>query len=142
MDEVRACTSLVADGGPARRCAAPLRPSAHIFQAPTDRTRTGPARTEARGEYELLRLLDFILEGSTTPTVLGPRVLWCAQHKARTLHRRIHHGGGTDSGAAALMARALENTTRRTGDAMWAILGSIPRKFGYTRHGYSAGLFL
>jgi len=87
--------------------------------------------TDARGEYELRRVLDFILNGGYT---LASRALSCSQRKASAMYLRIRHHDVLKPDAA--LAHAFENTTQATGDAVWEIVKGIAPKFGYTRREY------
>jgi hypothetical protein len=112
-----------------------------------------------RAEYELRRVLDFVLDGQYH---LGSHVVQCALLEATATLRAANrakeeecvvvHGGAPNCCAQCAMRRAFEHTfnhgqgesargrrrNRSVGDAVWEAAAGIAPKFGYTRQGYTA----
>lgn len=121
-----------------------------------------------RAEYELRRVLDFVLDGQYH---LGSHIVRCALSKATALLRAANsakqedkeecllaHGSAPHCCAQCAMRRAFEhtferghddhgrgqspmpsrNTNRSVGNAVWKVAAGIAPKFGYTRRGYTA----
>ena len=118
-----------------------------------------------RAEFELRRVLDFVLNGQYH---LGSHVVRCALAEATATLRAtsrakeeecvVVHGGAPNCCAQCAMRRAFEHTfnhgrgpsapknARRTGrrinmsvgDAVWDLAAGTAPKFGYTRHSYTA----
>ena len=112
-----------------------------------------------RAEYELRRVLDFVLDGQHH---LGSDGVRCALREATATLRAANrakeeecvvvHGGAPNCCAQCAMRRAFEHTfnhgrgasargrrtNRSVGDAVWEVAAGIAPKFGYTRQGYTA----
>ena len=116
-----------------------------------------------RAEYELRRVLDFVLDGQYR---VGGRVVRCALQKATATLRAANraekedcvvvHGGAPNCCAQCAMRRAFEHTfergnhgrgqsalpstttNRSVGDAVWKVAEGVAPNFGYTRQGYTA----
>ena len=81
-------------------------------------------------------MLDFILHDYQ----VASGTLGCALRQAGRLVLRADNRSRATTSSAQMMY-AFENTTKRTGDAVWSIVKGVARKFGYVRRGYQANCF-
>lgn len=83
---------------------------------------------DARGQFVLRHLLDYLLQGKYD---IPQHVLSCALKEAGPLLRRLDDRAMPNQ---RLIERVFENTSHRTGDGVWRQVGPPATKLGYTRH--------